>query len=356
MKLNNQDQSNSDNAQIINDLNNIKSQMNAITPIDYQRLMGEIENLIASNINISSELLHSLESMKSTIENHGQNARTVQISNNDQATLENKDSKDSLNGFIENEIREKELITHKAEFQGFEKKFKQYLSDDNELLKKLADGLPLTKEEEKQLESSSSTKNEELSSYWKTTYQIIDKTLESIEYIEKQLKEIDKELDHPDTNKERSEQLLKSKATYQDGIEKHQDCLKNDMNPCIKARDEERQYLHNCIKNGEHEKVKHHIKAHCHKHIDHYTKEQSKDPNHKGLHEMCEIIKKSGLHEKDKDCRKHLHDIENHLEISETKQQTVQNSGMRYGLLAPDKTPVTPNRSAMGKPQNVINH
>jgi hypothetical protein len=351
MAINDTEKLKSDNAQAINELNAIKAQMSSINPIDYQRLLGEINNLIASNMNIAPELLRSLESMRSTIENHEQNARTIQVSNNsnDRATWEDRNSRDSVNGFIDNEIREKELMVHKAEFQNFKEEFRQSLDDTNVLLKKVADGTELTKEEQNILNSPSSAEREKLSAQWKTTYQIQDKTNESIEYNQKQLTSIDKELEHPDTHLARKEQLMKSKAHHLSEVEKHQECLENDIKPCIHAREEQRQHLHKCVHDGKHEQVKHCLKAHCHDHIDHYKKEHCKDPNHKALHEMRDMIKKSGLHHDDKELQKHLVDIEKHIKANEPQKVYMQNPSGRSGALVPDKTPIVHNTASKDK-------
>jgi len=348
MAINDTEKLKSDNAQAINDLNAIKAQMSSITPIDYARLLGEINNLIASNMNIAPELLRSLESMRSTIENHEQNSRVVQVSNNsnDRATWEDRNSRDSIDGFIDNEIREKELTVHKAEFQNFKEEFRKSLDDTNALLKKVTDGTELTKEERDRLNSPSGAEREKLSAQWKTTYQLQDRTNESIEYNQKQLTSIDKELEHPDTNPARKEQLMKSKTHHLSEVEKHQECLENDIKPCIYAREEQRKHLHCCIHDEKHEQVKHKLKEHCHDHIGHYKKEHCKDPNHKALHEMRDMIKKSGFHHDDKELQRHLADIERHIKINEPQKVYMQNPSGRSGVLVPDKTPIVHNNPA----------
>jgi hypothetical protein len=344
------------NAQVINDLNAIKAQMGSIAPIDYPRLLAEISNLITSNVNISPELLRTLESMKSTIENHQQNAHTIQISeiNNNKAMGESDNARDCLNAFLDNEMREKELIAHKAEFNGFKAEFQRTLSNNNSLLKKVADGAELTKEEQDQLNYPSQAEHEKLADQWQTTYQIHDKTLESIEYNKKQLKVIDQELTHPDNHPLNSEKLLKSKAHYLSEIEKHQECLEKDIKPCIKARDEEREHLHNCVRKGKHDKVKNHLKAHCHHHIEHYKKEYCNNPNHKALHEMRDMIKQYGLHQSDSELKDHLMNIEKYIELNNLQKYNSHPFYAKSSTLVPDKTPIVRNKASKNKNSGIV--
>lgn len=358
MAINDIEKVKADNGQVINDLNAIKAQMGSIAPIDYPRLLAEISNLIASNVNISPELLRTLESMKSTIENNQQNAHTVQISeiSNNRAMGENRNARDCLDEFLDNAIREKELITHKAEFYDFKEEFQRTLSNNNALLKKVADGAELTKEEQDRLNYPSSAEPEKLTTQWQTTYQIHDKTLESIEYNKKQLTVIDQELARPDNHPLKSERLLKSKAQHLSEIEKHQECLEKDIKPCINARDEERQHLHNCVRNGKHDKVKHHLKAHCHHHITHYKKAHCKNPDHKALHEMRDMIKKSGLHQSDSELKNHLTDIEKHIEVNKHQEAHTHTSYTRSSVLVPDKTPIVRSVASKNKTSGVSHY
>jgi len=327
MKMNNKE----NDAQVINDLNSIKAQMSSISPIDYQRLMGEINNLIASNVDISPELVKSLEAMRSVVENHEKNTQALQMSMSmNDSSFEDKQARNSLNEFIENDIRTKELDGHIKEFQGFKLEFYEDLDDNNDLLKKLSEKKDLTKDENDRLNDRSN--DEKLSKQWAKTYQIINDIEKCNEYAEKQINAIDQEIQHPHTIEERRKELHTCRAIHCERVASNQELLVNNTGRCIQAREEERNNIHCCVNNGDHDKVKHYVKRHCSDHLTSYKKEG----NHKALHNMREMIMKC---EATVDLQHHLDDINQHLAQDSRTQEKPYGEHQSTGNLSPDITP-----------------
>lgn len=206
---------------------------------------------------------------------------------------------------VANEAREAELKQHRKDYSAMvDKGFHKRLAEDNDFLEQLANKHPnsLTEKEEERLtgnykdteeRKAAEARDKEESDGYKLAYQIRKNAKASIKYRENKIAEnLTKLASNPD---EQTKKVLEqeNKEHVQANKENETD-LKNTQD-ATNERDRKRKQLKKLADQHPPHLLETRVRKHFELHLEDYKEELQENPEHKGLHELHEIVKKVGL-------------------------------------------------------------
>ncbi|WP_342271944.1 hypothetical protein [Candidatus Tisiphia endosymbiont of Parasteatoda lunata] len=204
---------------------------------------------------------------------------------------------------VANEAREAELRKHVKEYDAISEDFHKQLTKNRNLRKQgLEKPSSLTAEQKRilageyanyQERKAAKEEDKQESDAYKLVYQIRKEAKASIKYREDKIAENLVKLENsPDKHTKKT--LEKENDEHTQAIKEHKVVALKKTEHAIKERDSEREDFKKLVEQDPN-LWKRRVRKHFKNHVEDYKEELQENPEHKGLHELHEIVKKVGL-------------------------------------------------------------
>ncbi|HJD59419.1 MAG TPA: hypothetical protein LFW20_01900 [Rickettsia endosymbiont of Omalisus fontisbellaquei] len=293
-----------DDAQVKNELGAIKAQLTATAnPAELARLASAAAGLAASTND--PKLLEQIKGVQAAIAKKEETAEQNISSKIAAENLEAPQQPDheAVREHLEHTEREKRIENNLAEFEKIEKEFHQIATEDRAVMRQaIDDPESLTDKQKRELKGEYLDEEEKREAERRTqirinaatlSYQLEKDLKQSIGRDNKKIEEI-KEKIKIEPNTEKKQVLENEKTQLEEQNKKRATTLKERVEPANNQRELDRQELKELAEKRP-ELAKKSIIEHFTAYIDQYKELAAEDPNHKGLEEMYDIVKKAGL-------------------------------------------------------------